>query len=277
MMEPLNYYLHAPLITFAGGTLTLAALLGAVVVVIVARVIGGVVAAGVRRVLALRGLPEGSQFAIAKIVHYLIMALGLSVAVSSIGLKLDAVLAASTVLLVGIGFGLQDIAKNFISGLILLIEQPVRKGDFIKVGDAYGSVADIGLRATRVVTRDDVTVIVPNIELIASPVINRSTPTSDLRIAVKVGVAYGSDPVSVREVLLGVAKASAQVLAAPAPEVRLDEFGDSSLQFSLLVWIADPRGDLRAGSELRFAIEAAFREHKISIPFPQREIRLAQN
>ena len=199
---------------------------------------------------------------------------GLFVAIDSIGLSLSAVLAASTVLLVGIGFGLQNIAQNFISGLIVLFEQPVRPGDFIKVGDAYGVVAAIGLRATRVVTRDQVTIIVPNSELVSTQVVNHSIPTANLRIAIAVGVAYGTDAELVRKTLLAVPAGYAQVLAEPKPEVRFEDFGDSSLSFSLLVWIADPGEDRRVSSELRFEIERRFRAAGIEIPFPQRDLHI---
>ena len=199
------------------------------------------------------------------------------VAVDSIGLSLSAVLAASTVLLVGIGFGLQNIAQNFVSGLIVLFEQPIRPGDFIKVGDAYGVVAAIGLRATRVVTRDQVTIIVPNSELVTTQVVNHSIPTPNLRIAVSVGVAYGTDTEIVRTTLLDVPKGHSQVLAEPHPEVRFEGFGDSSLDFSLLVWVSDPREDRRISSDLRFEIERRFRAAGIEIPFPQRDLHVRSN
>jgi len=150
----------------------------------------------------------------------------------------------------------------------------VRQGDFIKVGDAFGVVQDIGLRATQVVTRDQVTIIVPNSELVSSQVINHSKPTLNLRVAVQVGVAYGSDVPLVRETLLAIARENEQVLREPEPEVRFESFGESSLDFALLVWIADPRLDLRISSSLRYAIDAAFRAAHIELPFPQRDLHV---
>jgi small-conductance mechanosensitive channel len=178
------------------------------------------------------------------------------------------------VLLVGIGFGLQSIAQNFISGVILLLERPVGKGDFVRIGDSYGSVVDIGLRATRIVTRDQVTIIVPNSELISGQVVNYSSPTQSVRVAVGVGVAYGTDTALVDRILLEVAAAEALVLADPPPEVRFQDFGDSSLDFSVLVWIARPRDDQLVASRLRFAIDAAFRRERVKIPFPQRDLHI---
>lgn len=273
-MERLKQILGYPLFSLAGATVTLASICAAALVVAVAWIASAVLGSGLKRLLARRGLSHGAQFAAAKMVRYLVVVVGVLVAASSLGVRLDAVLAASTVVLVGVGFGLQNIAQNFLSGIILLVEQPVRKGDIIKVDDAFGVVDDIGLRATRVVTRDEVMVIVPNSILIGHAVTNRSIPTTNMRIAVAVGAAYGSDVQAVREALLAVARGSDKLLREPQPEVRLDRFGESALEFSLLVWIADPREDLRTASQLRFAIEAAFRERKIAMPFPQREIRL---
>jgi small-conductance mechanosensitive channel len=276
-LERLKVIAGEPLIHLAGGPITLASLFVGLLVVTVSFFLAGIVSRTLTRVLARREVAHGARFALAKIARYLIILIGALVAVTSLGIRLDALLAASTVLLVGIGFGLQNIAQNFVSGLILLIERPVARGDFVQIGQASGSVMDVGMRATRVVTRDEVTIIVPNSELITAQVVNHSVPTTNLRIAVRVGVAYGTDTGRVREVLLAVAHAEGALLAEPGPEVRFDDFGDSSLIFSLLVWIADPREDLRIASRLRFAIDAAFRAATIEIPFPQRDVHIIQS
>ena len=273
-MHETGSFLHRPLIHLAAGVITPGALLVGAVIGLGTVLFSAMAGRGLRRVLGRRGMSPGSQFAIVKIARYLLNLVGIIVAVDSIGLNLSAVLAASTVLLVGIGFGLQNIAQNFVSGLIVLFEQPVRPGDFIKVGDAYGIVDNIGLRATRVVTRDQVTIIVPNSELVNTQVINHSIPTPNLRCAVSVGVAYGTDTGLVRQTLLAVGLGHQQVLADPPPEVRFERFGDSSLDFSLLVWISDPREDRRVSSDLRFDIERRFRAEKIEIPFPQRDLHV---
>ncbi len=265
---------HRPLARLAGGPITLASLLTGLLIIIGANFLAGLADRGVHRLLDRKDVAHGARFAIAKMVRYVVLLLGITVALTSIGVRLDALLAASTVVLVGLGFGLQNIAQNFISGLILLIERPVSRGDFVRIGDALGSVVDIGMRATRVVTRDEVTIIVPNSELVTAQVINHSVPTTNLRIAVKVGVAYGTEPERVRTVLMRVASEDPELLRSPAPEVRFDAFGESSLDFSLLVWIGNPREDLRTASRLRFEIEAAFRAEKIQIPFPQRDVHM---
>ncbi len=263
-----------PLIKLSAGTVTVAALCGAIAVLIVTRFIGRVSASRLNILLEGRAVPEGSRFAIAKIVQYAATLIGVLIALTSIGVRLDALFAASTVVLVGIGFGLQSIAQNFISGLILLFERPVSRGDFVQLGQATGTVVDIGMRATRVVTRDEVTIIVPNSELINAQVINHSVPTRNLRVTVRVGVAYGSDTKRVGELLLEIAADEKAVLRDPVPEIRLEDFGDSALVFTLLAWIDNPPDDRRIASLLRLAIDSRFREAGIKIPYPQREVRV---
>ncbi len=265
---------NEPLLHVAGGPITLFSLLTGVLIIVVSYVVATFAGRGVTRLLAQREVAHGARFALAKITRYFILLLGTLISLMSLGIRLDALLAASTVVLVGIGFGLQNIAQNFISGLILLVERPVARGDFVRIGDALGSVTDVGMRATHVVTRDEVTIIVPNSELISGQVVNHSVPTTNLRIAVHVGVAYGTDTALVRDTLLAVARADSALLQSPDPEVRFDDFGDSSLDFTLLAWIANPREDLRSASRLRFAIDAAFRTADIQIPFPQRDVHV---
>jgi small-conductance mechanosensitive channel len=266
--------LDHPVLQFGAGRFTIGTVLGGLLVLAATLVVARVAGRSVARLLAVRGQPSGAQLALGKVTTYVVTIVGLGVALSTAGLDLTAVFAASTILLVGLGFGLQNVAQNFVSGLILLVEQPIRPGDFVQVGNTFGEVDDIGLRATRIITRDRVAIFVPNSELATTQVVNHSRPTSDLRISVEVGVAYGSDVALVQRTLLGCARAAPRVLADPPPEVRFAAFGDSSLDFSLLCWIADPREDLRVASSLRFAIDAAFRQAGINIPFPQRDLHV---
>lgn len=272
IIEQLALALHAPLVVLSGGTLTLGSILTGVVVVAVARYLSGFAARGTEKILAARHLPHSAQFAASKIVRYVVILLGVMVALNSMGIKLDAVLAASAVLLVGIGLGLQNIIQNLVSGIILLLEQPVKKGDFIEVGTTHGTVEDIGLRAIRVITRDGVTILVPNSEIVTSRVTNMSSLKNRTRIAVSVGVKYGSDAELVRKVLLSVVEGVPHITKEPAPEVFFSSFGEFRMEFTLLVWIDNPREDLRVASHLRFAIDAAFRAHNLEIPIPQRDL-----
>lgn len=266
--------LDRPLLRLSGGTLTLGSLIAAAFVILLAAVLARLTTRALARLLRGSGFADPARFAISRLAGYAVALLGALVAIGSVGFNLDALLAASAILMVGIGFGLQKIAENFIAGLILLIEQPVRKGDFVRVGNAFGWIDEIGMRATRILTRDEVTIIVPNAELVGSQVVNHSTPTPRLRLSVAVGVAYGSDVARVTTTLLAVARESALVLADPPPEVRFEDFGESSLGFELLAWIANPAEDRRVASELRFAIDRAFRAAGITIPFPQRDLHL---
>jgi small-conductance mechanosensitive channel len=274
MRDHLKGFLELHLLTLSGGVVTPGSVFVAIGILLSATLVANIGGRGLRRMLRRRGLPQGTQFAASKIFGYVTLAIGTMVAFDSMGVRLDALIATSAVVAVGIGFGLQNIAQNFISGLILLVEQPVRKGDFVRVGDALGVVDDIGLRATRIITRDAVAIIVPNSGLVTEKVINHSRPTSNLRVRVPVGVAYGTDTDRLRDILLAVTAATPGTLAVPPPEVRFEAFGPSSLDFALLLWIPDPRNDLRVSSDLRFAIDKAFREAKIEMPFPQSDVHV---
>jgi small-conductance mechanosensitive channel len=274
MQSDLKELLEHRLLTIGGASITMGSLLVGAAIALFSIVVANLLALSTRRLLKGRGAEPGAQFAFAKIVRYSVIAVGTIGACNTMGLRLDALLAASAVLAVGIGFGLQNIAQNFVSGLILLIERPVRHGDFVKVGDIYGTVDDIGLRATHIISRDEVTIIVPNSALVTAQVVNHSRPTTNLRIRIVVGVDYAADTEHVKRVLVDVAKSEARVLAEPPPEVRLEEFGDSAMLFALLCWIGHARDDLRISSALRFAIDKAFRKEGIEIPFPRRDVRM---
>jgi small-conductance mechanosensitive channel len=274
VLDEILAYLKQPFVVLSGTPVTALSIVTAIGIVIVARIIAGIVARSVGRVFVARGAEHGLEFAIGKIIRYAITILGVFVAVSTIGVNMSAVFAAGAVLLVGIGFGLQKMAENFISGLILLVERPVRKGDFIEVSGAVGTVVDIGLRATEVHTRDGITIFVPNGELVSGTVINHSFPTTTMRIWVKIGVAYGSDLDLVRRLLLEVAREEKLVVNEPPPEVRHDGFGSSQIDLALVCWIAQAKDDLVALSRMRFAIDRVFRANHISIPFPQHDVHI---
>jgi len=219
-------------------------------------------------------LDEGIQLAILKVLHYLMVGLGIIVAVQSIGLNLTSLAVVFGLLSVGIGFGLQNIVSNFISGLIILFERPIKIGDQITIGDVLGKVQNISLRATLIRTFDNISIIVPNSEFITSQVINWSHHDPKIRIHVSVGVAYGSDVPLVINSLLEVARNHPEVLKDPAPKVWFLEFGDSSLNFDLLAWIPSPRKRPDVISDLNKGIDDIFRKNKIQIPFPQRDLHI---
>jgi small-conductance mechanosensitive channel len=274
MLDTLVQYLRTPLIVLSGTPISTLTLFAAIAIVVASRIVAALVGRSLERVLAARGLDRGMRHSAGKITRYVIVTIGVFVALGSMGVDTSAIMAGGAVLLVGIGFGLQKLAENFISGLLLLLERPVRKGDFIDVGGVLGIVDDIGLRATRVISRDGVAVIVPNSSLISGTVINHSVPTTQQRIWVTLGVAYGTNLDDAVRVLLEVAAAEAMVLKEPPPEVRHTGFGDSAIQLALVCWIAQGRDDLVTMSRLRFAIDRAFRAAKIVMPVPQREVHM---
>jgi len=266
--------LFYPLLSLSGTKLTLASIGLGIFIFLAARVIGRLVGRAIREGLQRRGQPEGVAAAVSQITQYVLVFVGFAVAINTVGVDITALLAGSAVLLVGVGLGLQNITSNFVSGIIVLLERPVKTGDMVQLDDVYGTVTEIGLRSTRVVTREEVTLIIPNNEIISAKVTNLSVPTTKLRLRVSVGVAYESDMQAVRQALLEVAAAEPEVLKEPAPEVRLDGFGDSSIDCSLLCWIENPLADDEVGSNLRFAIVEAFRAHGVTIPFPQRDLHI---
>lgn len=229
----------------------------------------------VRRVLLRTRFDPGLQFAIAKIFGYTFVALGFYVALIVNGVNLSSLAVVFGALGIGIGFGLQNIVANFVSGLVLLAERPVSIGDRIEVAGVAGNVTKINLRSTVVVTNDNITIIVPNSELTSNPITNWSYGDPKVRVRLPIGVAYGTDVEKLRLTLLGVAAANPQVLKTPEATVYFDSFGDSALNFELAVWTDTmSRSPRRFRSDLNFAIERTLREAGIEIPFPQRVVHL---
>jgi small-conductance mechanosensitive channel len=276
IMEWLAHFLNTVLFRLSDTNVTPLALLVMVVTILLAILAGRITRRAVSGVLVRRGGKghEGTAYAVGRIMQYVVVTTGVLVGLENVGVSLKSLAAFSAVVMVGIGFGLQNIAQNFISGIILLVERPVQKGDFIHVGDTVGTVEEIAMRATRVVTRDGIAIIVPNSELIASRVINRSAPTNTARVLVRVGVAYGTDTRLVRQTLMEVADHDHRVLKQPAPHVFFRDFGESAMIFELAVWIDTPQHEFLITSDLRFAIDGAFRRMHIQIPFPQRELHM---
>jgi small-conductance mechanosensitive channel len=230
------------------------------------------------RVLAHTKLDVGQQYAIARIVSYIVLVLGLLIGVETMGVNLNSLTVVAGALGVGIGFGLQNIVGNFVSGLIILAERPIQIGDRVDLGNStVGKVERIGARATQVLTNDNIMVIVPNSEFVSGRVVNWTHIDPRVRFRVGVGVGYGNDPHAVEKLLLEVADTNPNVLKTPAAGVIFKEFGESSLNFELRVWSSDMThrpGSLE--SQLNFAIWDKFKEHGIEIPFPQRDLHLKE-
>lgn len=228
-----------------------------------------------RRIAKRAYIDPGIQFTIMRLSHYVIITLGvLYASKAAFGLDLTSLAVVFTALSVGIGFGLQYIAADIASGFILLFERPVRIGDRITIGEDEGDVQSINLRTTVVLTNDRIAIIIPNSKLVSQRLVNWSYGDPRARISIPVGVAYDSDVELVKQTLLDAAKGVENVLEEPAPSVFFQQFGDSSLDFRLLVWTSRPRIHALIKSDINFRIERLFRERGIEIPYPQREFRL---
>ncbi|MBE35586.1 MAG: mechanosensitive ion channel protein MscS [Opitutaceae bacterium] len=229
----------------------------------------------VRRLLENTQLDKPVRYGVERIMGYLFLLLGGYIALQTIGLDLSSLTVIAGAVGVGIGFGLQNIISNFISGIIILIERPISIGDRVEVGGVAGQIVKISLRSTIVVTNDNISIIVPNSSFISETVINWSHGDPKARFRIPIGVAYGTDTDKLTEVLLAVAKADPNVLEDPEPKVFFDSYGDSSLNFELGVWsqamVRSPRS-LRSG--INFAVYKALDEAGIEIPFPQRDLHV---
>ncbi len=231
------------------------------------------------RLLSHTKLESGMQYLISRIFGYTVLVLFLTIGFQSLGVDLSSLTVLAGALGVGLGFGLQNIVNNFVSGLILMGERAIQVGDRVDVGGTTGKVTRIGARSTAVLTNDNITIIVPNSQFINEQVINWSY-LSDWRVRMHlpVGVSYGSQPRMVERLLLEVAAASNDVMKEPAPLVVFSGFGESSLDFELRVWTASMTN--RAGlfkSNLYFAIWEKLKEHNIEIPFPQRDLHIKES
>lgn len=272
----LRAWLDIPLLPIGGTRFTLWMLLYLLVLIaLLVYITGKLKAWMVERLLARTRIDIGVRQAVGSIFRYVIVAIGFMIILQTAGINLSALTVLAGALGIGVGFGLQNITNNFVSGLIILFERPIKVGDRIDVGNVTGDVVKISPRATTIVTNDNIAVIVPNSEFISSQVINWSYTNRDVRLNFPVGVAYQSDPELVRKALLEVAADHPGVLKERNADVLLQEFGDSSLNFILRVWTrnyATTPGVLR--SELNYAICKKFKEQGIEIPFPQRDLHV---
>jgi small-conductance mechanosensitive channel len=234
---------------------------------------------GIKNVLLQETLPRydvdpGVQVSITRLVHYAVMTIGFLIILRILGFRLGQVAIIGGALGVGIGFGLQAIVNNFVSGLILLFERPVKVGDVVEVGQEVGEVKELGLRATTVQTFDNAEIVIPNSELITKNVTNWTLAEKRVRVRVPIGVAYGSDVEKVLRILLACAHANPTALTTPESRALFRAFGDSSLNFEPRVWIPDFNDKLRVLSELNQDIESEFDVAGVVVPFPQRDLHI---
>jgi potassium efflux system protein len=226
------------------------------------------------RVLLRRNVDHGVRMSVSRLLHYTVISVGFVMALVVLGIDLTKLTVLASALGVGIGFGLQTIVNNFVCGLILLFERPLRVGDTIELGGQWVKIAKIGLRSTTVRTFDQADVIVPNSDLITNQVTNWTLTDRHAREILAVGVAYGSDVMLVMRTLKECALAHPGVMKSPEPQVLFRNFGDSALEFELRAWVADVDTRLQVASDLHQDIDRRFREAGIVIPFPQRDLHV---
>lgn len=214
----------------------------------------------------------GRQASLLQIIQYVLYTIFFIFSLELIGLNLSILLAGSAALLVGLGFGIQQIFNDLVSGLIMLFEGNVEIGDILEVGDLIGRVEKVGLRTSKITTRENIIIVVPNSKFIVENVINWTHLLDTVRFDVLVGVAYGSDVQLVKELLLQCVKKHSKIVSQPEPIVRFKDFGSSSLDFQICFWSNEVWHIEDVKSDLRFAIDQAFRENNIVIPFPQRDL-----
>jgi small-conductance mechanosensitive channel len=261
------------------GTLdiTIGQVLALIIILMITFMITGILKVLIEDILLKRvKLPRGVPAAISVTIRYFLVILGFTFALSAAGIELGNFSLLAGALGVGIGFGMQNIVNNFISGLILVYERPLQVGDTIEVENLLGQLKRIGIRSSNVKTYDGAEVVVPNGNLISNQLINWTLSDNKRRIEIKVGVSYGSDPNIVLKLLEKVASDHEDVLKEPAPWALFEDFGNSSLNFRLLFWVPYELG-IRTKSAIAVGIFNIFRENGIEIPFPQLDLHVKKD
>jgi small-conductance mechanosensitive channel len=228
----------------------------------------------VDRILIRLQIEEGTRYTFKRIIELSLILIGAIIAFQSIGINLSGLAVIFGLLSVGIGFGLQNITSNFVAGLILLFERPIKVGDRVTVGGIEGDVIEINIRSTTIRSLNNIDIIVPNSEFVSSQVVNWSHGDRKIRLDVEVGVSYNSDLDAVLRSLKEVALENPEILRDPEPDVHLREFGDSSWNMKLRIWIDNPKRHPVVRSDINCAIVRKFRENGVEIPFPQRDLHL---
>src|SRR5690606_29240061 len=220
----------------------------------------------------------GVRVAVGSIVRYLILVIGFIVVLQTAGIDLSTLTILAGALGIGIGFGLQNITNNLVSGIVILFERPIKVGDRIEVGDISGDVINISLRSTTILSNDNISIIVPNSDFITYKVINWSYNDRSVRFNFPVIASYNEDPEKIKKLLLEVVAENKGVLSEPKPDVLFDKFGEYSMEMKLRVWTREyinRPGVLK--SQLYYAISKKFRENNVMIPYPKRDIYIKEN
>ncbi len=276
LLEPTIALLDRVAITMGGVRISILLLIkGIIIFAALLRLAGNAAGFLERRVQKLEGLTPSVRVLLTKAFKVTLIVLAIVVALGSLGIDLSAFAFIGGAIGVGIGFGLQKVVSNLISGVILLLDKSIKPGDVIEVGDSYGRIQSLGARYVSVITRDGTEFLIPNEDLITQQVVNWSFTDTFVRLRIVVGISYNSDLHKAMALVSQAAQKVRRVLPNPAPVCHLKDFGESSLDLELRFWIADPElGTANVRSDVRIAIWDAFAEHGIEIPFPQRDIHI---
>lgn len=251
-------------------------LMATIVILVITRILIGIIHKVFRRrIFTNNNIDVGKSHSIYQLIKYALWVIAIVLCLETIGIKITFLLAGSAALLVGLGLGLQQVFKDIVSGLFLLFEGNLKLNDVVELDDGeIGKVKEITFRTTKIETRDNIILVVPNSKFIDGNVINWSHIQKRTRFYVQVGVAYGSDVKLVEKVLLDCAAMHKDISKTPKPFVRFNSFSDSSLDFQIYFWTDKSFEVENIKSDLRFEIDKQFRENKIQIPFPQRDIHI---
>jgi len=276
VLEVIRDILNTPVYQTAESVIRLSTILSILMLTIILIYVSGKIRSWTVQILSKRSNADlGVRQAIGSIVRYITIILGLFVIVQAVGIDLSSFAVIAGALGIGVGLGLQNITNNIVSGLIILIERPIKVGDRVEVGEITGDVIDISPRSTTIITNDNISIIVPNADFITSNVINWSHNDRSVRVHVPVSVIYGTDAELVRKVLLNVAAQHDGVLEKPSPDVIFSEFGESSLNFDLRVFTQDYTTKPQVlRSDLNFIIQRDLKAAGIEVPYPQRDLHV---
>lgn len=263
-----------PIFSISNSKISLSSMIFSIVIIFISVKIAKYAGRILNRALTERNVDSGVRDSLEKFFRYTLIVIGILFSMDNLGISINSLAAVGAVLMVGIGFGLQNIAQNFISGLILLIERPIKVGDIVNVGNTSGRILDIRVRSTVIQTRDNATIIVPNSKFVSEEVTNESYLGEKIRYHIGVGVAYGSDIEKVKAALCNAAGSDDRVLKDPPPRALLVEFGDSAINFDLRFWSEDIWHIEQVSSDIRCTIGKLFKDELIDIPFPQRELSI---
>lgn len=268
-------FLNLVLIKTDDYTLTVYQLMIILVILVITRTLLWTIKKILKGVARKRNLDEGKSHSFYQLIKYFLWTGAIIMSLDSVKIDITIFLAGSAALLVGIGLGLQQIFQDFLSGLSILFEGTIKVNDVVEIeGSIVGRVKEIGLRTSKIETRDNIVMIVPNSRFVNEIVINWTHAEKRTRFYVKVGVAYGSDVEKVSELLVDAAKSHRLIAEIPEPFVKFIDFGESSLDFEILFWSNKTFEVEKIKSDLRFAINKAFIQNNITIPFPQRDLHI---